>query len=71
MVKVKIIKRYSDVLFRRTVEVGEVLDVTQERANHLVCEKVAQIVKKKRNRNHDPEIRGYKRSGQAGTGVAG
>ena len=37
MVKVKIIKRYSDVLFRRTVEVGEVLDVTQERANHLVC----------------------------------
>lgn len=46
--KVKCIKRYSDVLFRRTVEVGEVLDVTQERANHLVCEKVAQIVKKEK-----------------------
>ena len=48
MVKVKVIKRYSDVLFHRVVEVGEVLDVTQERANHLVCEKVAQIVKKEK-----------------------
>lgn len=48
IVNVKCIKRYSDVLLHRVVEVGEVLEVTQDRANHLVCEKVAQIVKKEK-----------------------
>ena len=41
--KVKCIKRYSDVKLKKIVEVGEILDVDDERAEHLIHEGVAEI----------------------------
>ena len=43
--KVKCIKRYSDVKLKKIVEVGEILDVDDERAEHLIHEGVAEITK--------------------------
>lgn len=43
--KVKCIKRYSDVKLRKVIEVGTILNVDGERAEHLVAEEVAEIVK--------------------------
>ena len=45
--KVKCIKRYSDVKLKKIVEVGEILDVDDERAEHLIHEGVAEITKQK------------------------
>ena len=44
-VKVKCIKRYSDIKLKKIVEVGDILDVDDERAEHLVHEGVAEITK--------------------------
>jgi hypothetical protein len=38
------IKRYSDVKLKKIIEVDTIFDVDEERANHLVNEKVAEIV---------------------------
>ena len=43
--KVKCIKRYSDVKLKKIVEVGDILDVDDERAEHLIQEGVAEIIK--------------------------
>ncbi|MDO4275885.1 MAG: hypothetical protein Q4D16_19635 [Eubacteriales bacterium] len=45
MVKVKVIKRYNDVVLRNIQEEGSILDVDKNRAEHLVREGVAEIVK--------------------------
>lgn len=45
-VKIKCIKRYSDVLLKKVIEVGTVLDVPKDRADHLVHEGVAELVEK-------------------------
>ena len=44
--KIKCIKRYSDVLLKKVIEVGTVLDVPKDRADHLVHEGVAELVEK-------------------------
>lgn len=43
--KVKCIKRYSDVRLNKIIEVGEVLEVDKDRAKHLVNEGCVEIVK--------------------------
>nr|DAW89783.1 MAG TPA: hypothetical protein [Bacteriophage sp.] len=43
--KVKCIKRYSDVRLNKVIEVGTVLEVDKERAEHLIHEGVAEAVK--------------------------
>lgn len=43
--EVKCIKRYSDVKLKKIVEVGDILDVDDERAEHLIQEGVAEIIK--------------------------
>lgn len=43
--KVKCIKRYSDIKLKKIVEVGDILDVDDERAEHLIQEGVAEITK--------------------------
>ena len=43
-VKVRCIKRYSDVKLKKIIEVDTIFDVDEERAQHLVNEKVAEIV---------------------------
>ena len=47
MVKVRVIKRYSDVVLRKIQEVGTVLDVDERRAAHLIKEGVAEDASKK------------------------
>lgn len=42
--KMRCIKRYSDVKLKKIIEVDTIFDVDEERANHLVNEKVAEIV---------------------------
>ena len=42
--KIRCIKRYSDVKLKKIIEVDTIFDVDEERANHLVNEKVAEIV---------------------------
>ena len=43
--KVKCIKRYSDVRLNKIIEAGTVLEVDKARADHLVHEGVAEIAK--------------------------
>lgn len=43
--KVKCIKRYSDICLKEVVEAGTVLEVTEERGAHLIEEGVAEPVK--------------------------
>ena len=43
--KVKCIKRYSDVRLNKVIEAGTVLKVEKTRAEHLVHEGVAEIIK--------------------------
>ena len=43
--KVKCIKRYSDIKLKKSVEVGDILEVDDERAEHLIQEGVAEITK--------------------------
>ena len=42
--KVRCIKRYSDVKLKKIIEVDTIFNVDEERAQHLVNEKVAEIV---------------------------
>ena len=42
--KVRCIKRYSDVKLKKIIEVDTIFDVDEVRAKHLVNEKVAEIV---------------------------
>ena len=42
--KVKCIKRYSDVCLKKIIEKDEILEVDKARAEHLVKEGVAEIV---------------------------
>nr|UVY39342.1 MAG: hypothetical protein [Bacteriophage sp.]UWF98208.1 MAG: hypothetical protein [Bacteriophage sp.] len=44
-VKVKCIKRYSDVRLNKIIEAGTVLEVEKARAEHLIHEGVAEITK--------------------------
>ena len=44
-VKVKVIKRYSDIRLHKVIESGTVLEVDEARADHLVREGMAEIVK--------------------------
>nr|WP_182474205.1 hypothetical protein [uncultured Blautia sp.] len=43
--KVKCIKRYSDVRLNKIIEAGTVLEVEKARAEHLIHEGVAEIAK--------------------------
>lgn len=43
--KVKVIKRYSDIRLHKVIESGTVLEVDEARADHLVKEEMAEIVK--------------------------
>ncbi len=43
--KVKCIKRYSDVRLNKIIEAGTVLEVEKARAEHLIHEGVAEITK--------------------------
>lgn len=43
--KVKCIKRYSDVRLNKIIEAGTVLEVDKIRADHLIHEDVAELVK--------------------------
>ena len=43
--KVRYIKRYNDIKLKKIVEVGDILDVDDERAEHLIQEGVAEITK--------------------------
>ena len=45
--RIKVIKRYSDVLLGVIKEVGDILEVSEQRAQHLVNEGVAVIIKEK------------------------
>ena len=42
--KVKCIKRYSDICLKEIVEKGTVLEVTEDRGAHLISEGVAEAV---------------------------
>lgn len=55
MIKVKVIKRYSDVKTGKIEEVGNVLEVTEERARHLVSEGVAKELKESRGTKKETE----------------
>ena len=44
--KVKCIKRYSDVRLNKIIEAGTVMEVDKARADHLVHEGVAELVEK-------------------------
>ena len=43
--KVKCIKRYSDICLKEIVEKGTVLEVTEDRGAHLISEGVAEMVR--------------------------
>ena len=43
--KVKCIKRYSDICLKEVVEKGTVLEVTENRGEHLIGEGVAEAVR--------------------------
>ena len=43
--KVKCIKRYSDICLKEVVEKGTVLEVTENRGAHLISEGVAEAVR--------------------------
>lgn len=45
MVKVKVIKRYNDVVLKRIQEEGTVFETNEKRADYLVHEGVVELVK--------------------------
>lgn len=55
MVKVKVVKRYSDMKTGKIEEVGSILEVTEERARHLVSEGVAKELKESRGTKKETE----------------
>ena len=44
MKKVKVIKRYNDVVLKKIQEPGTILEVGDKRADHLVREEMAEYV---------------------------
>lgn len=48
--RVKVIKRYSDVMLGVIKEAGDILEVSEQRAQHLVNEGVAVIIKEKQTK---------------------
>ena len=54
--KVKCIKRYSDICLKEVVEKGTVLEVTENRGAHLISEGVAEAVREgiRRSRGSPP-----------------
>lgn len=46
--RVKVIKRYSDILLGKIKEVGEVVEVSEQRGKHLIHEGVAVMDKEKK-----------------------
>lgn len=46
--KVKVIKRYSDVVLNEIKEKDEIFDVSKERAEHLVKEGMVEIIKEEK-----------------------
>lgn len=48
--KVKCIKRYSDICLKEIVEKGTVLEVTENRGEHLIGEGVAEAVRETEER---------------------
>lgn len=55
MSKVKVIKRYSDVMTGKIEEVGSILEVTAERARRLVSEGVAKELRENRSTKKETE----------------
>lgn len=47
-VKVRVIKRYSDVMMGKIKEAGEVFEVSEQRGKHLIHEGVAVMEKEKK-----------------------
>lgn len=47
-VKVRVIKRYSDVMMGKIKEVGEVFEVSEQRGKYLIHEGVAVMEKEKK-----------------------
>ena len=47
--KVKIVKRYSDVVLNKIIEIDTVLEVEDVRAEHLVNEKVAEYMPERKS----------------------
>lgn len=48
MAKVKVIKRYNDIVLKKTQEKGTVFEVSEARAKHLVEQKMVEIVEEKK-----------------------
>lgn len=48
--RVKVIKRYSDVVLNKIKEVGDMFNVSEQRAQHLEKEGVAVIIKEKQTK---------------------
>ena len=46
-VKVKAVKRYSDIILKRVVEKDEELEVAEDRGKHLVGQGIVQILEQK------------------------
>lgn len=44
-IKVKVIKRYNDIVLNKIKEKDEVFEVSKERAEHLVKEGMVEIIK--------------------------
>ena len=44
-IKVKVIKRYNDVVLNKIKEKGEIFEVSKERAEHLAKEGMVEIIK--------------------------
>lgn len=47
-VKVRVIKRYSDVMMGKIKEAGDVFEVSEQRGKHLIHEGVAVMEKEKK-----------------------
>lgn len=59
--KIRCIKRYSDVKLKKIIEVDTIFDVDEERANHLVNEKVAEIVNETEKTAEKAQVKGRNR----------
>lgn len=54
-VKIKVIKRYYDIVLKEIIEQGTVRDVEEERARHLISEGVAEEKKVNLKKNGKDE----------------
>ena len=51
--KIRILKDYFDLTLRRPVEKGEKLDVDDKRAEKLLMNEYAEIIKERKNKDED------------------